>query len=202
MNSSLSPSSDQLFRDLLRRARRGDPDALGKIIEACRPYLLKIANDEGDDDVRAKYGASDIVQTACLDAVKQFRTFRGRSSKEMFVWLKTILRHRLHGARDEFETDKRHIGNESAFPVDANDGPHALLEAPPTPPEAQLIRNEESDKLERALADLSFQDRMIIELRHKEGQAFAEIARQLSLTEEATRKRWARALENLQKKVQ
>src|SRR5262245_22320921 len=46
----------------LAAARTGSPEALGAALEACRLYLLGIADRELDGELRAKGGASDLVQ--------------------------------------------------------------------------------------------------------------------------------------------
>ena len=200
MKAPHSPSSDPGFRNLLRRARRGDHQALGQLIDRYRPYLLTVANEEGDSDLQAKLGASDVVQSACVDALQGFRNFRGRSSREMLNWLRQIVIFRLHGVRDEFQAGKRDIAAEAPRHAGGHSFDH--LQSPVTPPGEAVVRNEERESLECALADLPDQDRLIIEMRHKEGLAFAAIARQIFMSEDAVRKRWSRAIQVLQKKVQ
>lgn len=199
MQLSLSSESDQEFFELLDRARQGDQAALGRLIDRCRPYLLKIAHDEGDSTLQGKVGESDVVQFACLDAVRGFGQFRGRTSVEMFHWLRQIVIRRLHGMRDHYLADKRPV--EVPFPADLVDSKNDTLEAPISSPSDHAMHCEEREVLEIALKALAEPDRMLIEMRQKEGLAFAEIGKQLHVTEEAARKRWARAIQSLQEKV-
>jgi RNA polymerase sigma-70 factor (ECF subfamily) len=53
-------------------ARAGRSDDLGQILNVCRQYLLGIAQHELDADLRAKGGASDLVQETFLDAQRLF----------------------------------------------------------------------------------------------------------------------------------
>ena len=46
----------------LPAARAGSREALGKLLEAARQYLLSIARQEFDPDLRAKNSPSDVVQ--------------------------------------------------------------------------------------------------------------------------------------------
>ena len=201
MKATLPSDSDQEFIDLLELARKGDPDALGHLIDRCRPYLLKIAHEEGDADLQAKVGDSDMVQYTCLDAVRAFPQFRGRSSAEMLGWLRQILRYRINGIRDQFKADKRDLSAEISLQIDTDDSRNDNLQASTSSPSEQAVHQEERDLVERALRGLSELDRAIIEMRQKDGQAFAEIARQLHLTEEAAQKRWVRAIQTLKEKV-
>jgi RNA polymerase sigma-70 factor (ECF subfamily) len=46
----------------LPAARAGSREALGEVLEACRGYLLLLAQEELDPALQAKGGASDLVQ--------------------------------------------------------------------------------------------------------------------------------------------
>ena len=200
--SFLSESSDQQFRELLDSARSGDPDALGKLMEWCRPYLLKIAHEEGDTNLQAKEADSDVVQGTCLDALRAFERFRGQSSSEMFGWLRQILLNRLKDLRVKYQAAKRDIRVEKSLQsFETGDSRNDNSPVTTDTPSAFALRNEERELVERALAELSEMDRRVVEMRQKDGQAFADIARQLHLTEDAARKRWARAIQTLQEKV-
>ena len=203
MNLSLfSESSDPHFRELLDAARNGDPNALGRLIEWCRPYLLKVAHEEGDRNLQAKEADSDVVQGTCLDALHAFERFRGQSSTEMIVWLRQILLNRLKDLRAKYQAARRDVRVEKSLQrIDTGDSKNDLAPVTTDTPSAFALRQEERELLERAMADLSELDRNIIAMRQKDGLAFAEIARQLRLTEEAARKRWVRAIQTLQEKV-
>src|SRR5262249_47047517 len=53
------------------------------------------ANDALDEQLKAKVGASDIVQDTYVEAQRSFAQFRGKSQKEFYGWLAAILDHRL-----------------------------------------------------------------------------------------------------------
>lgn len=195
MQAPSSSSSDHEFFELLEQARAGNPDALGLLIDRCRPYLLKIAYDEGDSALQSKEGDSDLVQYTCLDAVASFQQFRGRTSQEMLGWLKQILLSRLGDVRDHYGAQKRDIAAEIPLPFGLEEA------APASSPSEHAVQQEEREEFERALRALPESDRTIIEMRQKHGHAFGEIARLLHLTEPAARKRWARAIQALQDEV-
>src|SRR5579871_1471767 len=79
----------------LAAARAGSNDALGQALEACRDYLLLIAQQEMDLQLRAKGGASDIVQETFLEAQRAFENFQGTSEEELRAWLRRILLNNL-----------------------------------------------------------------------------------------------------------
>jgi RNA polymerase sigma-70 factor (ECF subfamily) len=69
----------------LPEARAGSPEALGRALEGCRLYLLALAERELDAGLRAKGGASDLVQETFLEAQRDFARFRGDSEAELLA---------------------------------------------------------------------------------------------------------------------
>ena len=195
-------SSDQEFFELLEKARLGDQDALGTLIDRYRPYLMKLAYHEGDSHLQAKEGDSDIVQNTCVKALQTFEQFQGKTSNAMRGWLRRILIMQLRDARDRYRTDKRNVQAEVSIQgMNSSDSGNAKLADVQLPPREMLIKEEERVILETAMQQLPELDRMIIELRQKEGRAFPDIARMLNVTEKTAQKRWARAVRSLQEKV-
>ena len=56
------------FTPSLAAARAGSREALGRVLESCRGYLLLIAQQELDPALQARGGASDLVQQTFLEA--------------------------------------------------------------------------------------------------------------------------------------
>ena len=79
----------------LAAARAGSREALGQVLQACRGYLLLLAERELDPDLQTKGGASDLVQETFLEAQKDFANFQGNSEGELRAWLRQILLHNL-----------------------------------------------------------------------------------------------------------
>ena len=65
------------FRSLIQAAKAGSPEPLGQLLQTCRNYLLLVAAHELPPELRAKGGASDLVQETFLIAQKQFPRFDG-----------------------------------------------------------------------------------------------------------------------------
>jgi RNA polymerase sigma-70 factor (ECF subfamily) len=202
VENSKPDGSQPPFDRLLELARQGSADALGELIDLCRPYLLQVAYDEGDSNLQGKIGDSDVVQYTCLDAVRAFQQFRGGTPQEMRGWMTQILRRRLDRLRNHYDAEKRGTGAEIPLQPDSHDSRHDHLLANVACPGEQAERQEEREVMECALNALPEPERAIIEMRQKLGQPFAEIARILHTTEEAARKRWVRAIQSLQQEVQ
>src|SRR4029077_18908049 len=95
MPSSVPTFGGAELEEWLEAARAGSAEALGKVLEACRPYLLVIANEELDSDLKAKVGPSDVVQDSCAKAHEAFSRFEGRRRPELLAWLRQILLNEL-----------------------------------------------------------------------------------------------------------
>src|SRR5579863_8278393 len=104
-------------RQWVVEARGGSVAALGQVLELCRHYLLLVANQELDGELRGKEGASDLVQETFLEAHRDFAQFHGATHAELLAWLRRILLNNLSNFRRRYsETDKRQIALE--LPLD------------------------------------------------------------------------------------
>ena len=189
--------------DLLAAARTGSSDALGKILESCRGYLLVIAHQSIDPSLRAKASPSDLVQETFCDAHRDFAQFHGASEEELLAWLRQVLLNRLANfARHYRGTDKRDVGREIVLPAGDQSGAPADGLAADTPsPSVRASDGEKVAALQRALDRLPEEYRRVIVLRHDENHSFEEIGQLMDRTPNAARKLWARAIERLQQEL-
>ena len=78
---------------LIARAQAGSLEELGQLLETCRNYLLLVASSELPPELRAKGGASDLVQETFLAAQQHFPRFKGSTEREFLAWMRGILKH-------------------------------------------------------------------------------------------------------------
>lgn len=165
-----------------------------------RTYLSVVVRRELPVDVQAKISESDVLQETFLEAWRDVHRFRGSDSATLSVWLRRILRNNIRDARRHFGTQKRCVSRE--LPLDQAmtnpNGATCLTAGDPTP--SQFVQKaEQLQRLSRALACLPADYQQVLELRHWDGLAFAEIGRQMDRSEDAARKLWGRALCELQR---
>jgi RNA polymerase sigma-70 factor (ECF subfamily) len=200
--TSASPAEPKPAR-WLAIARDGSAEALGGALEACRTYLLLVANRELDPQLRAKGGASDLVQETFLDAQRDFGAFRGSTDEEWRAWLRQTLMHNLANFTRRYrDTDKRELAREA--PIDAGtfaDDVVAQLSAETPSPSAEVMWVERLQGVEAALDRLPEDYRRVVMLRYRNGSAFNEIARAMGRSDNAVRKLWFRAIEQLQREL-
>jgi RNA polymerase sigma-70 factor (ECF subfamily) len=184
---------------LLAAARGGSLEALGQSLEACRRYLLAIADRQLDPDLRAKGGASDLVQETFLEAQRDFKQFQGSSPDEFRAWLRQVLLHNVGAFTRRFRTtSKRAIALEIALSADGSAaGVGDGLAESNLSPSAVAIEHEQGFALRRALERLPEESRRIVMLRFEEGRSFEEIGLLTDRSPAAARKAWSRAMERL-----
>lgn len=184
----------------LADARTGSSDALGQALEACRPYLLKIARRHLDHGLKAKAGASDLIQEAYLEAQRDFAAFHGETEKEWLAWLRQLLLHNLANFARSFRTAKRQIDSET--PLHQKGLTEPGLAAPELPPMEQAIVNEQAELIHAALRRLPRDYRVVLVLRYQEERSFKEIGRRCRRSENAVRKLFARTIERIQQELE
>jgi RNA polymerase sigma-70 factor (ECF subfamily) len=183
------------FESLVAAARRGDQEAASKLIERYRNYLLLIANEDLGTELRAKIGASDIVQETLMQAQVNFRQFNGTSEAEWKAWLRTIILNDLRKCRRAFDTKKRNASRE--IHADDQSAVYRGLHDQHPSPSSDAMRRENAQVMTQALGQLSNDQQTVIQLRNFEQLSFEEIGRQMDRSPDAARKLWARAIEAL-----
>jgi RNA polymerase sigma-70 factor (ECF subfamily) len=184
---------------LVAAARADSREALGRVLEDCRRYLLAVAERELDPDLRAKGGASDLVQETFLEAQRDFARFQGSTPDELRAWLRQVLNHNLAAFTRRFRaTRKREVGREVGMQADNPSGWPGEGPAGSTPtPSGAAIEHEQALALRRALDRLPEEYRRVVVLRFEEGRTFEEIGSLTGRSTDAARKVWSRAMERL-----
>src|SRR5215471_1127462 len=102
--------------ELLDQALQGDRDALGRLLEAQRTALRRMAERQLEGRIAVRVDASDIIQQTFLEAYRSFPQFAGRDMRELVAWLRCILDHKVAGAiRDHTLLQKRNLGRERSL---------------------------------------------------------------------------------------
>jgi RNA polymerase sigma-70 factor (ECF subfamily) len=193
------PTNQDQFEGRISAARDGSEEALAQVLELCRPYLLRIANDELAGDLQAKIGASDLVQETFLDAHRDLSRFSGATEAQWLAWLRGILQHKLANLiRHYRQTDKRQVQGGLPLPSPSADGHTPELIAPDSSPSARARAHERDEALARALAQLPKPQQHIIRLRSYGDLSFEEAGKLMGRSADAARKLWGRAVEQLQ----
>jgi RNA polymerase sigma-70 factor (ECF subfamily) len=190
--------------DYLSAARAGSRDALGLALEACRHYLLQIAHADLSPDLRAKAGASDLVQETFLEAQRDFACFHGGSEEELLAWLRRLLLNNVANFTRRYrDTAKRVVGREVQLELgSASDLRGGGIAANTPSPSGQAMAEEKALAIQQALERLPDDYRLVITLRNQERCSFEEIGARLNRSTDAARRLWSRAIERLQHELE
>jgi RNA polymerase sigma-70 factor, ECF subfamily len=179
--------------------RHGSRDALGRLLEVYRRYLLRLAIHKLNPAIRAKIDPSDLVQDTFLGAVRHFPRFQGTTEPELLGWLRRILCNNVANLTRYFEAEKRQVIREISLErAAAGDLLHDAVKQS-EPPSRKVEDHEQSEQLEKALGRLPEHHRQVLLLHVSEEWTFAQIAEKLDSTAEAVRKLCKRAAEELMK---
>ncbi len=198
----MSKDADGEIPHWLSEARAGSNDALGRALDACRRYLLLIANQQLDPELQAKGGASDLVQLTFLEAQRDFVAFHGDSDEQLRAWLRRLLLNNVADfVRHYRGTDKRKLDREASLTFASGSQGTVDLAGPARTPSGEFMEQERLAQLQQAIARLPDDYRRVIVYRNQEDRSFDEIARLLDRSENAVRKLWFRAVEQLRQEL-
>lgn len=161
-----------------------------EVLASCQRFLLAVANDELPADLRAKGGASDLVQQTLAAAIRSEHQFRGGTISELRGWLRAILRSEVAAFRRRYSaTAARDVGRE--LPMDS------VTAQDHRTPVAAVLQTEQAQQVSAAVGQLPDDLRQAVVLRLEDDLSFAEIGERLGRSEEAARKLFTRALDRL-----
>jgi RNA polymerase sigma-70 factor (ECF subfamily) len=182
---------------VLDRARQGDAQALGTLLESYRPYVRVMVRAFEDRRLQARLGESDLIQDALLEAHRSFAAFQGTTVAELAAWLRqVVLRAAGHTRREHLATARRDAGREQ--PTETLDE----VADPGSTPSDHAIRHEQAAQIAAALARLPEDMQHVLLGRHMDGLSHAAIAEQLGRTPAAVRVLYVRALRRLRELCQ
>jgi RNA polymerase sigma-70 factor (ECF subfamily) len=133
--------------------------------------------------------ADDVVQEACLRALKYFGGFRGEGASQGRAWLLTIVRNMAHTWRGQHRGDASTTEFDETVHSEAMTGEH---------PEALVSRNDAREALAHALDHLPPDFREVIVLREIEGLSYKEISEVVDVPVGTIMSRLSRARKRLQ----
>ena len=138
---------------------------------------------------RNAHDAEDIVQDACLRALKYFDSFRGEGESSARAWLLTIVRNTAYSRKGRRRVD--------ALTTEFDEAQHSGAVADEHP-EGVLLQEDAKETLGRALDRLAPEFREVIVLRELEGLSYKEISEVAGVPVGTVMSRLSRARTRLQ----
>mgnify|MGYP001230991836 CR=1 FL=1 len=174
-------STEPQFAELLERARLGDRDAIGELLDGYRPWLRLLAKRQIGRRLEQRLDASDVIQQTCLSAVAKIDLFNGHTEAEFVAWLRRIHECNLQNVvRDNVLRQKRAVSREASINDSRTAGLINELPILQSSPSQRVLQDERAVLLVRTLERLSAEQRDAIRLRYLEGLPVATIADEMN----------------------
>lgn len=189
--------------EALQQAGEGRDAVLGELLERHRRRLLRMVHLRMHRGMKARAGASDVLQDAYVEAAERVEEYLKDPKLPFFLWLRIITAQRL------IRLQRRHLGAKKRdvrrqVPIHGGAMPGATsialvndLIARGTTPTQAIARDELKAYLATAIDGMKPEDREILVLRHFEELSNVEAAAELGIEPPAASKRYVRALRRL-----
>jgi RNA polymerase sigma-70 factor (ECF subfamily) len=139
--------------------------------------------------LRARLESRDILQATFLKSFQRLDDFEGDNARSLLGWLMRIAEREIHDRADFHGRQQRDARRDA----DVDDYAEALAVRTRSAL-TRVILDEQVERLDAALAELSEPHRQVIILRAFEERSFPEIAGAMGKSEDASRMLYARAM--------
>jgi len=185
-------------RELIALAKEGDASAVNQLWAVYGTRVHWIMRLRMGKELRSKLESMDITQDALLCALGSLESFTYKNEGDFLRWLSVIAENRLRDNLDRLHADKRDIRREVQL-GEPRGNTESKINIPPlaidaTTPSVIMSREEELERLEKAIDKLKPEYREVIVLTKVEGLSYKETADKLGKTSEAVRKLIPRAM--------
>jgi RNA polymerase sigma-70 factor (ECF subfamily) len=181
--------------ELIKRAQRGDSDALCALAESYQRRIYAIARQFCRDQATAE----DLSQEVWLKAFKSLQSFRGQAS--FYTWLRHIAVNTFLDHQRKAKYRQRDAGSTGVAPME-NISDHTSSPATAIADvEEALHRKIFAAKVADALARLPPRQRLMLLLKHQDGMTYEEIADIFGCSAGTVKKALYRALTRLRRSL-
>ncbi len=187
---------------LLEAALAGDTEAVGKLLDHFKPYLIVIAQRQLDERLRGRMDPSDVVQTTFLEAHQDFAKFQGKEINTFLSWLRNILHNNIETAHQKHLAARKRsakLETSGQKPIGSDDG-RSLMDILPSEsssPSQRVMRDEAAASLAECLLKLPETQAEAIRLRYLEGWSLKNISERMEKSEMAVAGLLKRGLKSL-----
>ncbi|MFC1636344.1 RNA polymerase sigma factor [Planctomycetota bacterium] len=167
---------------LVTLAQAGDESALDRLCNVYGERVRRIIRLRMGKELRSKMESMDLVQDAFIAALRSLENFTYKNEGDFLRWLSQIAENRLRDQVEKLHTNKRDVRKEIPL-KDNRDSLDSFARTPgpvaSTTPSMIMSRQEELDKLEKAIDKLKPEHKEVIILAKIEGLSHKEIGERL-----------------------
>jgi RNA polymerase sigma-70 factor (ECF subfamily) len=195
---SAAGGADPLLLELTQAACAGDRAALHRLIEHHLPDVHAFVRLRAGPALRANESTSDLVQSACRELLENASEFRFASEGAFRRWLFTTALRKIQHRAEYYRAGKRD-GRGDFVPISGSRWDACLADSYRhfSSPSGHAALREQIERVEKAFAELTEEQREVVTLAHLAGLSRAEIAEEIGKSEGAVRVILHRALAKL-----
>lgn len=181
------------------RARRGDAEALSRLLETCGPRLADALAGRIGQTWRSLLDVDDVIQVTFLEAFLRIDSCTAADARSFLAWVTRIAEHNLTDAVRELGRAKRHPPGRQEPGDDGRGSCAKLMDALTggSTPSQRASRNEACAAIEKALTHLPPDYQKVIRLYDLEGRTAREVSEAMGRTQGAVHMLRARAHDRL-----
>jgi RNA polymerase sigma-70 factor (ECF subfamily) len=195
-------TSNEGWRRLIAEAKNGNQTSLDEVCKNLLPLVEQVSQSVYPTYLQAKAGKSDLVQEAMLGVSEHIASLQGSHINDLHAWVHVIVENKAMDLKRRYLAGKRDILREQSI---SQRNPYAEnsrnlemgLEDSSQTPVGKLISAEQAQHIQHLVLELCPHYREIVQLRHREGLSFPEIASRTGRTEAAVKNIYVRAVASL-----
>jgi RNA polymerase sigma-70 factor (ECF subfamily) len=194
-------------QELIIAAKRGDPEAVGRLLARHRESIRRLIELRLDAALRQRVDASDIVQDVLIEANRRLKEYLADPKMPFHLWLRAMAKdHMIDAHRRHRLAARRSVDREQPLAARPNAGESTLdlaaqLAGREMTPATAATWHELNRRFHAACEELEEQDREIIFMRHFEQLSNSEVATALDLSPQAASMRYLRAMRRLRSRL-
>jgi RNA polymerase sigma factor (sigma-70 family) len=171
--ASLPEGDNNEFRELMRRVRKGSPEAVCALIRKYQDEMLDAVRRVLYPGLRSKFDSREFTQMVWLSFFRLPKhAARLDTSRQFVAYVVEMARHKVFMAKRRYGTLRRDASRE----VPLTDDCEELVSREPQPVDNAIAL----ETLEQLLKDLPPRDRQIVEMRLQQ-KTYTEIGAQLKI---------------------
>jgi RNA polymerase sigma-70 factor (ECF subfamily) len=174
--------------DLARDAAAGDAKAVESLLVQHLPSLVAYVRLQAGPLVRARESISDLVQSVCVEVLRDAQGFEYQGDAQFRRWLHVQVLHKIQNRHRDLRAARRDVLREVPAEVKNQDA-ETVAECYATlcTPSQVAMGRERMEAMEAAFATLPADQQQAVLMRRVVGLSYAAIGEQLGKSEGAVR---------------
>jgi RNA polymerase sigma factor (sigma-70 family) len=179
MNTSHDDSAPLRCEDLLKRLRAGDAEARNELITYCYPKVQRLVEARMGRKLRLTTDPLDIVHETMLAACEKLDGLELEECGQLIHWLGKVATYRIIGAARVDDRLPPVFSSLAASTAGSSTNFQVKDRTNNLSPSARVVRNEDEERLYRAMETLSERHREVIYLVDFAQASWAFVAKEM-----------------------